>query len=208
MDQAGLYLRSVSMGLAIAAPVGPMSLLCVRRTLLQGWKSGLATGLGIAVGDGIYAAVAALGLASLAAFLLAHQRAMHVAAGCVLAYLGIKALRASRYRVPGAVPEDQRRHTSWPGLLFGTAMLTLANPTTIVMFAAVLVTLAPTGLDSTMASLTVCGVFSGSLLWWCAMTLAIAAMRDALSVTALRWIDRVAGAALIVFGLVEIRRAT
>ncbi len=97
-------------GLAVAAPVGPMSLLCMRRTLAQGWRQGLATGAGIAAGDGVYAGVAVLGLAGLSSFMLAHERPLHLAAGLFLLYLGLRTAFARRPRRPAA--PDRRR----PGL--------------------------------------------------------------------------------------------
>ena len=199
-----LFLKAFGVGLAVAAPVGPMSLLCMRRTLARGWRPGLATGLGIAAGDGVYAGVAALGLAGLSAFMLAHQRPLHLAAGLFLVYLGAASLRRS--------PTDEVAVAAevgdWPATVAGALLLTLTNPPTIIMFAAVFAALAPReGLDATAAATTVAGVFAGSMVWWCGMVGMVCAARHAIGPGARRWIDRTSGAVLTAFGVTELRRA-
>jgi threonine/homoserine/homoserine lactone efflux protein len=198
-----IYLTSIGFGLAVAAPVGPMAVLCMRRTLVQGWRYGLAIGLGIAVGDGIYACVAALGLAGVSAFMLAYERPLHAAAGLFLLYLGIKTMFARDNET------SERKLAQSTGMAFGSAvLLTLTNPPTIILFAAIFAALAPKGgFDMWAALATVGGVFTGSLLWWCGVTALVASVRHALGAPVRRWINRVAGAVLACFGVVEVRRA-
>src|SRR4051794_13989537 len=93
MTLTPLFLKAVGIGVAVAAPVGPMSILCMRRTLAQGWGQGMAVGLGIALGDAAYGLVAGLGLAGVSSFMLAHQKPLHLAAGLVLLWLGVRAWR-------------------------------------------------------------------------------------------------------------------
>jgi threonine/homoserine/homoserine lactone efflux protein len=199
------YLKAMGFGLAVAAPVGPMAILCMRRSLVQGWHHGLAAGLGIAVGDGIYALVAALGLAGISAFMLAYERPLHFAAGLFLVYLGVKTflMRADEAQVAGD------KLVGSVASAFGSAvLLTLTNPPTIIMFAAIFTALAPrSGIDLAIALATVAGVFTGSLLWWCGVTALVAAIRHALGPKIRRLIDAIVGAALALFGLAEIRRA-
>lgn len=191
-------------GVAVAAPVGPMSLLCMRRSLVQGAAYGLATGLGIALGDGAYALVAALGLAGVSSFMVAHERPLHLAAGLALLYLGA---RAFFLKEAGKTSEAQAR-TSWPSALSSATLLTLTNPPTIIMFAAILTALAPrAGFSIGTALLTVAGVFTGSLLWWCGLVAIISAFRRMIGPALRRWIDRTAGVVLGAFGLAEVRVA-
>ena len=198
-----LTLKAAGFGLAIAAPVGPMSLLCMRRTLTLGWRQGMATGLGIATGDGLYAAVAALGLAGISSFLLAFERPLHIAAGLFLIWLGVATLRAR----PKAGPAEGGRVRSWPAAYAGAVLLTLTNPPTIILFAAIFTALAPaSGFDAATAAATVGGVFGGSLLWWGGIVGGVTLFRHALGPRPRRWIDRAAGLALAAFGLVELRR--
>jgi threonine/homoserine/homoserine lactone efflux protein len=198
-----LSVKAAGFGLAVAAPVGPMSLLCMRRTMTLGWRQGLATGLGIATGDGLYAAVAALGLAGVSSFLLAHEQPLHLAAGLFLIFLGARTVLSA-----GApAPEEARQAVSWTAAFGGAVLLTLTNPPTIIMFAAIFAALAPaSGFDAAAAAATVGGVFAGSLLWWCGIVGFVSLFRHALGGRTRRWIDRVAGLALAAFGVVELRR--
>ena len=198
-----LLLKGMGFGLAVAAPVGPMSLLCMRRTLAQGWRPGLATGAGIATGDGAYACVAVLGLAGLSHFMLAHERPLHLAAGLFLLYLGLRTVFARRADAAAPAPPVGA------GRAFASAvLLTLTNPPTIVMFAAIFASLAPPGgFEPASAAATVGGVLAGSMLWWCGVVAGVSMVRHAIGDRARRWIDRVAGAFLALFGAIELRRS-
>lgn len=204
MFDPSLYLKAIGIGVAIAAPVGPMSLLCMRRTLTRGWRHGLAIGGGIAIGDATYGAIAALGLAGVSRFMLAYEKPLHIAAGLFLIYLGLKAFWASRTDDAAEVAPSR----GWPRDLATAILLTLTNPPTIIMFAAVFTALAPaSGLDVGGALSTVAGVFTGSLLWWCLVVALVSGFRHAIGRRARTWIDRAAGAVLASFGVVELRRA-
>ena len=202
MSLLALYLKAMGFGIAVAAPVGPMSLLCMRRSLVQGWRYGLSTGVGIAIADGSYALVAALGLAGVSRFMLTYERPLHLAAGVFLLYLGVKAFFA---RETGRAV-DTHRVASWPSALGSAVLLTLTNPPTIIMFAAILTALAPrSGLTPGNALLTVGGVLTGSLVWWCMLVAAVSGFRHMIGATVRRGIDRVAGAVLGMFGVAEVR---
>lgn len=204
MDALPLYLKSAGIGLAVAAPVGPMALLCMRRTLTRGWRQGWATGAGIAVGDAIFAGVAALGLAGVSAFMLAHQKPLHLAAGLFLIWLGLRAFLMTPEDEAAAQPDAG----SLSGMLVGSALLTLTNPPTIIMFAAIFAALAPAdGFDPLAGVVTVAGVFTGSALWWIGMVAVVSLARRTIGRRTRRWIDRVSGAVLAACGLAEIRRA-
>jgi threonine/homoserine/homoserine lactone efflux protein len=166
--------------------------------------AGTGDGAAIAVGDAIFAGVAALGLAGVSAFMLANQKPLHLAAGLFLLWLGLKTFFKR--------PEDQaaaRPDTgSLGGMFAGSVLLTLTNPPTIIMFAAIFAALAPAdGFDPLAGAITVAGVFTGSMLWWIGMVAAVSLARHAIGQRARRWIDRVSGAVLAAFGLAEIRRA-
>lgn len=203
MSSLPLFLKAAGLGLAVAAPVGPMALLCMRRTLGRGWREGLATGLGIACGDGTYATVAALGLAGISAFLMAHQQPLHLAAGGVLILMGLSFLRR---------PAANTIATAAGGSLLrawaGAYGLTLTNPPTILIFMALLAALAPPeGLAPPAAAVTVGGVMAGSLAWWTALVVVIALFGRALGPRVRRGIDILSGLALALYGALEIGRA-
>lgn len=194
-----LLLKSMGFGLAVAAPVGPMSLLCMRRTLAQGWRPGLATGAGIATGDGVYACVVALGLAGLSSFMMAHERAIHLVAGVFLIYLGLRIVLAK----PGsgtAAPASGSVARA-----FGSAfLLTLTNPPTILTFAAIFTSMEPDGgFTSGSAAITVAGVLAGSMGWWIGVVAIVSTLRHAIGPLTRRWIDRIAGSALALLGAAE-----
>jgi threonine/homoserine/homoserine lactone efflux protein len=200
-----VFIKSMGFGLAVAAPVGPMSILCMRRSLTIGWRHGLATGFGIAAGDGIYAAVAALGLTGISAFMLAYDRPLHLAAGLFLLYLGFKTFWR---KVEDGTPPEIASAASTLRAFWGSLLLTLTNPPTIIMFAAIFAALAPkAGFEPVSAVATVGGVTTGSLLWWCCIVACVTAFRHALGLKVRLWIDRLAGSFLVFFGVAEIRRS-
>jgi threonine/homoserine/homoserine lactone efflux protein len=204
LDHVLLFLKAAGIGLAVAAPVGPMSLLCMRRTLTQGPRFGLATGAGIAVGDATYAAVAAFGLAGVSAFVLAWEKQLHLAAGLFLIWLGLKTFFTKDTGEAADVPAA----ASTGATFLGSVMLTLTNPPTIVMFAAVFTALAPTsGFEPSVAAVTVGGVLAGSMGWWLGVVAVVSGVRLAIGRRARLWIDRVAGVVLAALGADQIRRA-
>lgn len=199
-----VFLKAFGIGLAVAAPVGPMSLLCMRTTLLRGWRHGLAVGAGVAVGDAIFAAIAALGLAGLSAFMLEYEKPLHVAAGLFLLWLGLTAFRR------GAGAGEARAVSGRTALRdFATSiLLTLTNPPTIIMFAAIFTALAPAnGFTAGGAAATTGGVLLGSLAWWAGVVGAMSAFGRAIGAHARAWIDRASGAVLAGLGMLELARA-
>ncbi|MEQ5841119.1 LysE family transporter [Paraburkholderia acidicola] len=213
MFNTGLFLTAAGVGLAIAAPVGAMGMLCIRRTLTDGPRTGLAIGFGIASGDACYGLIAALGLVGVSHFILTHDRMLHLGAGLFLLYLGLRAVfqKASSEPDGGGNAQAIDRKIGHAGTLRaygGALLLTLTNPQTIIMFAALFATLAPRGPFSAGAALTtVAGVFCGSIAWWCVLVTAVSLARHALGSRVRLLIDRVAGLALAAFGAIEIRRA-
>ncbi len=204
MSLPALFLTAAGVGLAVAAPVGPMGMLCIRRTLTDGPRAGLAIGFGIACGDAVYGFVAALGLVGVSQFMLAYDKPLHIAAGLFLLYLGLRTF----FQKPTEQVATLRGNGSGLRAFASALLLTLTNPQTIIMFAALFATLAPRGPFSTsIAMTTVMGVFCGSIAWWCVLVAMVTGARHALGVRLRLWIDRVAGLVLAAFGVSEIRRA-
>jgi len=210
MSSTALFFTAAGVGLAVAAPVGPMGMLCIRRTLADGPRAGLAIGIGIASGDALYGLVAALGLVGLSQFMLAYDRPLHFAAGLFLLYLGLRALM-QRAPTDAEAQDGALARAGYAGAARAYAsalLLTLTNPQTIIMFAALFTTLAPHGaFSSRIALTTVSGVFCGSIAWWCCLVTAVALARHALGSKLRALIDRGVGIGLAVFGVAEMRRA-
>jgi threonine/homoserine/homoserine lactone efflux protein len=196
MDIAFLV-KGLILGFSIAAPVGPIGVLCIRRTLASGFGTGFASGLGAATADASYGAIAAFGLTSISAFLVDQQLLMRVVGGAFLCYLGLKTFLSN--------PAEKSVTSNARGLrgAFGsTLFLTLTNPMTILSFTAVFVGLGlGSGSGAGDASLLVLGVLFGSLLWWLLLCSGVSLLRSRLDYRGLHWINKLSGAIITGFGL-------
>lgn len=190
-----LFARTFAIGVAVAAPIGAIGVLCIRRTFADGWRAGLATGLGVATADGIYAACAAFGLAAVTDALVAWQVPLRLAGGAALVYLGIRAFRSD----PAACEPVRGAHG---GTYLSAVGLTLTNPATIIAFAAIFAGVGLAGGGGWLsASIATAGVASGSLTWWVALTGMLVMVRDRVGDRFLRAVNRVSGIALVALGL-------
>lgn len=191
------FLRGIFVGAAIAIPVGPVNLLTLRRTLAYGRASGLATGLGAGVADTLYGAVAALGLTLVSDFLIERQTELRLAGGAFLVVMGIRAFRAH--------PRIAAVGGARPGLAraaFSSFLLTISNPVTILAFGAVFgaVGIVDADLDRLDATLLVAGVFTGSMLWWTALTAVVGGVRSRTSPDLLHRMSQWSGLLIALFG--------
>jgi threonine/homoserine/homoserine lactone efflux protein len=190
-----LFLKGLAFGFVLAATVGPMWVLCLRRTLAYGAAAGLASGLGIAVADGLYGAVAAFGLTAISGFLLAHSFWIGLAGGAFLVYLGVKTL----VFVPEANGETAEP-ASHARAFLSTLGLTLANPPTILAFVAIFAGLGlAASVDYAAAALVTLGVFLGSAAWWLVLAASAGALRARLGPPLLRAINIVSGLTILGF---------
>lgn len=192
--------NGIAIGFSVAAPVGAIGVLIIRRTLAHGQRAGFVSGLGVASADAIYALIAAFGLTVLSNLLLDAQNAIRLVGGLFLLYLGVRTFRAQ--------PAAHAASTDGVSLAgaYGSALaLTLANPQTILMFAGIFagIGLASTH-DSASAALLVAGVFSGSTLWWLALSGGVALLRGRFTPRVMRWVNRLSGVIIAAFGLVAL----
>ena len=198
-----LFLKGLAFGFVLAAAVGPMWLLCLRRTLASGALAGFASGMGIAVADGIYGAVAAFGLSALSGALLAQRFWLGLLGGAFLLYLGARTIVAR----PAS---NENLAVAEPRLLpafLSTLGLTLANPPTILAFAAVFAGLGLAAKPGyAEAALVVLGVFLGSASWWIILALGAGRLRAYLGGGLLRAINLVAGLVILGFALWQLAR--
>ena len=201
MDLA-TFLRGLIIGLSIAAPVGPIGVLCIRRTLADGRAIGFASGLGAATADALYGAVAAFGLSLVTNVLVEQRLWLQAVGGLFLCYLGWRTWTAMPRPVSGAVAGAGGLVAAWAS----TFALTLTNPTTILSFAAIFAGL---GLGRAVgsyraASTMVLGVFLGSALWWLFLSVSVGLARSSLTADRLRWINRTSGGVIGAFGVVAL----
>jgi threonine/homoserine/homoserine lactone efflux protein len=193
-----MFWSGLILGMAIAAPVGPIAILCIRRTLAHGRRWGLVTGLGAATADALYATLASLGVGLVTSILLEQGRWLNLAGGLLLCGLGAMTMLAR---------PAQEREVASAGTLGGTFasafLLTLSNPMTILSFATLFAGARGGGEGAELAGagLFVAGIFSGSAIWWLVLSTSVSLVRHRLSPRILLWVGRVAGLVLVVFGL-------
>ena len=199
-----LFLRGLVLGFTIAAAVGPISLLCIRRTLAEGRLVGLVSGMGVATADATYGAIAAFGLTALTDLLVDWRRALGIVGGAFLLWLAWRTFRSVPREAAGTVDGSAR---GLPGAYLSTLALTLTNPMTILSFAALFVGLGVTGGTAAGATLLTLGVFAGSAAWWAVLVAAVGALRSRLTATGLRRVNVVSGIAIGAFAIVAIASA-
>jgi len=200
------FIRGLAVGFSIAAPVGPIGVLCIRRTLTQGSVSGFVSGLGAATADALYGLIAAFGLTSIATFFAGQQFWLRAIGGGFLVYLGSRIFFAKPGEQANSVqdgPATRDREANHAGVYVSTLFLTLTNPMTILSFAAVFagMGLGSRSRDFSSAGLLVLGVFLGSTLWWAVLSSAAGAFRSRVSPRGLRWVNRVSAAIIGGFGV-------
>jgi threonine/homoserine/homoserine lactone efflux protein len=196
-----VLLRGLALGFSIAAPVGPIGVLCIRRTLADGRLVGFVSGLGAATADATYGAVAAFGLTAVSHVLLGQRVWIHLIGGMFLCYLGVRTLLSAPTERAASV---QGRGLA--GAYASTLGLTLANPTTILSFVAIFAGLGVAQNASSFGAPAwlVLGVFCGSALWWLLLSSGVGLFRTRLDTQALRWVNRLSGAVILAFGLVAL----
>lgn len=196
-----LFFKGFLIGLSIAAPVGPIGVLCINRTLAAGLMVGLLSGLGAAVADAIYGCIAGFGLVAVSQFLLTHQLFIRLIGGAFLLYLGLKTFLSSAL----VRATTDKATTLWQDFS-STLLLTLTNPATIISFIAIYTSLGIVQKNAsyTEAVVIVLGVFLGSLTWWCTLSSGVSLIRHKLSEKIIKWINRFSGLILISFGLLAV----
>jgi threonine/homoserine/homoserine lactone efflux protein len=194
---ANFVVKGVIIGFSIAAPVGPIGVLCIRRSLAEGKWMGLVTGLGAATADAIYGCIAGFGLTAVSSFLVGQKVWLGILGGLFLCYLGIRTFVTK--------PAEKAAEVGGSGLLsayLSTLFLTITNPMTILSFVAVF---AGFGLgasaDYFSATTLVAGVFIGSALWWLLLSSGVALFRTRVNSGWMSVVNRVSGAVMLGFGI-------
>jgi threonine/homoserine/homoserine lactone efflux protein len=199
---AAFLIKGLIIGVSIAAPVGPIGILCIRRSLRDGMGMGFIAGLGAATADAGYGAVAGFGLTALSGFIIRYRFWVGLLGGAFLCYLGVRTFLSKPSG--GPAPEKEGSALAAYGSTLG---LTLANPATILSFAVVF---AAFGLGSTVgyaaAIALVSGVFVGSAIWWLMLSWAVSLVRNRVNTSWMQAINRTSGGALFAFGVYALVR--
>ena len=194
-----LLFRGFVLGLSIAAPVGPIGVLCIRRTLAEGRAVGLTSGLGAATADALYGCVAAFGLTAISGALLSGQLWLQLFGGLFLLYLGIRTFLA----MPASTAATARS-TGLVSAYASTFLLTVTNPMTILAFLGIFSAILPSNngtTDAASSASLVLGVFLGSAFWWLALSGLVGLFRERFTPVWMQWVNRVSGVAITVFAI-------
>ena len=191
-------LKGIAVGIVIAVPVGPVGVMCVRRTIFEGKRAGFVSGLGAATADALFGLIAAFGLTFVSDWLIGYHQWLRIAGGCYLLYIGGSALLAEPKVKRSSEPDAE-------GLLrdfLSTFALTLTNPITILALKKKKKKKNLTGEDATFAraAVMVLGVWLGSLLWWLTLTFGLGSLFRSFEARHLKWINRASGVILVLCG--------
>lgn len=196
MESWGVFLSSLLIGLSIAAPVGPIGLLTIQRSLEHGPRAGLATGLGAAAADAVYGAIGAYGVAWLVNALVAARVPLALFGGTVLLWMALQLLRAP---VAERAANTAPARNGWQ-YFAGTFVLTLSNPATIFSFVAIFGAMAGRAASASPAVM-VAGVLVGSALWWLFLSSVVGRLRERFDARWRRRVNLVSAAVLAGFAL-------
>jgi threonine/homoserine/homoserine lactone efflux protein len=201
----GLIVSGVVIGLIAAAPIGPVNLICIRRTLAFGPLNGFIAGLGAACGDGVFAAVIGFGVTAVSHWIEGYSLYLQIVGGILLLSFGVH----TYLTLPDpALKEETKEKASEPSSLLrigvSTFALTMTNPATLFGFAAMFAGL--TGLAGSQptlfeAGIVVVSVFAGSTLWWFTLTEIVGHLHTKIDARVMRIINHSSGVAIALFGV-------
>lgn len=193
-----IFLKGILIGFAMAVPIGPIGIICIRRTLTEGRLRGLIIGLGAATADLIYGCIAAFGITFISDMLVSQRVWIRLVGGVFLLYLGVRIFRK--------LPANPDISVNSNGILksyLSAFLLTLTNPLIIIVFIAVFAAL---GLENEAiifsGSALVLGVFVGSFLWFLSLSSGVMLFRKKMDMVGLKWANRVAGIIIIISGII------
>ncbi|KAB1194452.1 LysE family translocator [Haloferax sp. MBLA0076] len=197
-------LQGIVLGVSIAAPVGPIGVLCIQRTLSKGRPSGFVSGLGAASADAVYGTIAGFGITALSSLLLDYQTAIRLGGGVLLLYLGVQSFRAEPAEAAASTSDVRTLGQDY----VSTFLLTITNPVTILAFVGIFAGLG-VGIsgDYLDATVLVAGVFTGSALWWFALSTGVSLFRTRFTPSVMRRVNQLAGVVIAGFGLVALGSA-
>ncbi len=194
-----ILIQGLIIGFSVAMPIGPIGILCIRRTLLQGRLIGIITGLGVATADAIYGSIAAFGISFISNFLINNQNILKITGGSFLLFLGIKILSSENSFDDLSKIKKTNIISSYTSSLF----LTLTNPITILLFASIFSwwNIVIDTLSTNEAWMLILGIFSGSLLWFTILSLIVGILRSKFVIQHLIWINQLSAIILIGFSI-------
>jgi threonine/homoserine/homoserine lactone efflux protein len=191
------FLKGLIIGFAMAVPIGPVGIMCIRKTLAEGHSRGLIIGLGAATADSLFGSIAAFGLTFVSEVIASQHFWLRLVGGGILLFLGIRTFRAKRKDT--IIPFDNK---GLLGSYVSAFLLVITNPVTIFAFVAVF---AAFGLGHRLIIVSACilvlGVFTGSCLWFLTLSYVATFFRKKLDSGGVRWVNRISGVLIILSGV-------
>ncbi len=195
-------IKGIIFGLIVTAPLGPLGILCIQRTINRGLLSGLITGIAAAFADIMYAIIAGFGVSVIANFLHENQLAIRIVGGIIVTFLGVRIYMSNPAKQFRRQKTQKRTYIS--DFISGF-LITITNPIVVVFFGAAF---AGIGLDKAESVksviITIIGVFTGAVGWWIGLTVLVNIYRDKINLRKLWWINKITGVFVAIFGLVII----
>jgi threonine/homoserine/homoserine lactone efflux protein len=192
MEAFVITIKGLVLGLSLAAPVGPIGILCINRSLQFGRMHGFVSGLGAAVADGIYASLAAFGLTVITGFLVRQGYWLNVVGCAFLLYMALSILLKKKM-----VKSMEVKRSSGAAAFLSTLVLTITNPMTILTFFTVFSGIGYNSTSYVEGILLVGGVVLGSTLWWLLLSFGVSFLKTRMSTKVLKAIDLVSAALLL-----------
>ncbi|WP_109832856.1 LysE family translocator [Reichenbachiella versicolor] len=194
-----LFFKGFILGFSVAAPIGPVGVLCINRTLNKGYDHGIATGMGAALVDLTYGLISAFGFAMVSSVLLEYEMGLKLFGACILLWLAIQTLNKKGVEVSKPVIGNKTL------LMDGVSIyvMTITNPTPLLIYFSLFagMGLSMEGTDYLTIGQFVFAVFLGSLIWWVILTTISYSFKNRLNDRVLRIVDVVSGSLLLGFGL-------
>ncbi|MBN1253558.1 MAG: LysE family translocator [Bacteroidales bacterium] len=193
-------IKGIIVGISVSAPLGPLGILAIQRTINKGFISGFISGWGAAFADIIYAAIAGFGISIIANFLDSHQLIIRIVGGILVAIVGVKIFYTNPVR---QIRKQRAQKNTFISDFISSFLITITNPLTVIFFGAVFAGL---GLDKDNSGnamvYTLLGIFLGALLWWVGLTLLVNIFRNKIRLRNLWWINKITGSIIAVFGII------
>jgi len=200
MNDVELIVRGALAGFAISAPVGPVNILCISRTLLSGRRAGLISGLGAAAADTFYGGIAGFSISFVINFLKREEFWIRLVGGFLLIAIGF----VYYFKKPPSLKDDKRKESAHSEFI-SAFILTLTNPTVVLSFLAVLAALGLGQHKNYLPTLLLIGgIFAGAMIWWITLAAIAAHYRDKVDDRVLMWMNRIAGLAVGAFGVITL----
>ena len=194
-----LVLKGIIVGISVSAPLGPLGILCIQRTMNKGFLYGFVSGLGAVFADILYASVAGFGISIIADFLKAHEFAIRVVGGIFILVVGVMIFRSNPVK---QIRQQNAQKKGYVSDFVSSFFITVTNPLTIIVFGAVFAGL---GLDQSstfgMIMYTLSGIFTGAILWWFSLNIGVNIFRKRIRLRNLYWINKVSGVLVAAFGI-------